>query len=154
LEGHRDWECVTWKNTAASAKKISEDGQKNQAAIANPLSAGIYGLKILQEKINAFNQNTTKFIVVGKKKCFRKDAGKVMVSFELPHESGSLYKALSHFIFNKLSMTKIESRPVPDKNWEYRFFVEFEGNLNDINVKTAIKGICEESLAWRLMGNY
>ena len=60
---------------------------------------------------------------------------KSVSDYELPHESGSLYNSLSHFIYNGLNMTKIESRPILKRNWEYRFFVDFEGNLSDSAVK-------------------
>ena len=65
--------------------------------------------------------------------------------FEIPHESGSLYTILSHMIYNDLNMTKIESRPIPEQPFEYRFFVDFEGNLADAAVENAILGIKEEA---------
>ena len=64
-----------------------------------------------------------------RRKNFLENAGKISICFEIPHESGSLYNILSHMIYNNLNMTKIESRPIPERNWEYRFFVDFEGNL-------------------------
>ena len=84
----------------------------------------------------------------------RKDAGKISICFEIPHESGSLYNTLSHFIYNDLNMTKIESRPIPEKKWEYRFFVDFEGNLSDSGVKNALYGISREVNNLRILGNY
>ena len=70
------------------------------------------------------------------------------------HMSGSLYNILSHFIYNNLNMTKIESRPIQGRNWEYRFFVDFEGNLGDSAVKNALRGIREEANELRILGNY
>ena len=81
-------------------------------------------------------------------------AAKISVSFELPHESGTLYHMLSHFIYNGLSMTKIESRPITGKKWEYRFFVDFEGNLEDPAVKNALRGLEAEANRMRVLGNY
>ena len=79
---------------------------------------------------------------------------KISISFEVPHTSGSLYNILSHFIYNNLNMTKIESRPIPGRNWEYRFFrIDFEGNLNDGGVKNALRGIREEANNMRILGN-
>lgn len=68
--------------------------------------------------------------------------------------SRSLYHILSHFIYNDLNMTKIESRPIEGRTWEYRFFVDFEGNLNDAAVKNAIRGIREEARNLKILGNY
>ena len=61
---------------------------------------------------------------------------------------------LSHIIYNGLNMTKIESRPIPDKNWQYRFFVDFDGNLQDSAVKNALMGIRSEANMLRILGNY
>ena len=76
------------------------------------------------------------------------------ICFEETHESGCLYNVLSHFIYNNLNMSRIESRPIPDRNWEYHFFVDFEGNLNDSAVKNALRGIREEALNLKILGNY
>ena len=76
------------------------------------------------------------------------------ICFELPHKSGSLYNMLSHFIYNNVNMVMIESRPIKDKNWEYRFFVDIEGNLGDAAVCSALKGIAEEAENMRIIGNY
>ena len=85
---------------------------------------------------------------------FLRDAKKISICFEVPHESGSLYHVLSHFIYNDLNMTRIESRPIPERSWEYRFFVDFEGNLADEAVKNALRGIREEAIGLRILGNY
>ena len=84
----------------------------------------------------------------------RRDAGKISICFEIPHESGSLYQILSHFIYNDLNMNKIESRPIKDKSFEYRFFVDFDGNLWDSAVQNALKGLKEEARKLRILGNY
>ena len=73
---------------------------------------------------------------------------------EVSHESGSLYRVLSHFIYNDLNMTKIESRPIEGRDWEYRFFIDFEGNMADGAVKNAIRGLREECRNLRILGNY
>ena len=96
----------------------------------------------------------TRFIIVSSKPIYEKNAGKISVCFELPHASGTLYHMLSHFIYNSLSMTKIESRPIPEKSFEYRFFVDFEGNLSDAGVRNALTGIAAEASVMRILGNY
>ena len=154
LDEHRDWERISLKNTAMSAKKVVEDGRKNQAAIANPLTAEIYGLKVLKRSINYSSENSTRFIIVSGKKMCKRDAGKISICFEIPHESGSLYHMLSHIIYNNLNMNKIESRPIKDKSFEYRFFVDFEGNLKDGAVQNALTGLAEEAGKLRILGNY
>lgn len=154
LDSHEAWTCHEFGNTAAAAKKIAADGDKTQAAIASPHAAEYFGLSVLQEGIYTNPENSTRFIIVTKNKIYQKQAGKISVSYELPHESGSLYNSLSHFIYNGLNMTKIESRPIVGRNWEYRFFVDFEGTLNDSAVKNALRGLEAEVRNLRIHGNY
>ena len=154
LEDNRNWEKHSMKNTAMSAQKIKEDGQISKAAIASALTADIYGLKVLDKAIQNNKNNYTKFIIVTNQKIFEKKANKISLSFEIPHKSGSLYHKLSHFIYNGINMNKIESRPVQGKAWEYRFFVDIEGNLNDAAVQNALKGLEEETIRLKVLGNY
>lgn len=154
LEKHKNWQQISQSNTAASAKKVVEENNKNHAAIASTVAAEIYGLKVLEENINYNSENTTRFIIVSKNKIYTKNASKVCICFELPHSSGTLYNMLSHFIYNGLNMTKIESRPLKDKSWEYRFFVEFEGRFDEAGTINAIQGIMEEANSIKVLGNY
>ena len=154
LESHREWTTHEFGNTAAAAKKIAEDKDKTQAAISSPYAAEFFGLAVLNENIYTNAGNSTRFIIVTKEKIYCRNAGKISVSYELPHESGSLYNSLSHFIYNGLNMTKIESRPIYGRNWEYRFFVDFEGNLSDSAVKNALRGLEAETQNFRIHGNY
>ena len=148
------WQQISMQNNAFAARKVSEEQDKTQAAIASELAGQIYGLEVLQKGINHSGTNSTRFIIVTNQKIFKKDASKVSICFEVPHESGSLYHMLSHFIYNNLNMTKIESRPIEDRNWEYRFFVDFEGNLADSSVKNALRGLRDEARNMKILGNY
>lgn len=154
LESHENWKKAAAENTAGAAKKILENQDRTQAAIASRQAGDMFGLSVLEEQICDSGQNVTRFIIVGREAVFVKNAGKVSVCFEQPHETGSLYDMLSHIIYNGLNMTKIESRPIPGKNWEYRFFVDFEGNLKDGTVKNALRGLEAESRRMRILGNY
>lgn len=154
LESHENWKKAAAENTAGAAKKILENQDRTQAAIASRQAGDMFGLSVLEEQICDSGQNVTRFIIVGREAVFVKNAGKVSVCFEQPHETGSLYDMLSHIIYNGLNMTKIESRPIPGKNWEYRFFVDFEGNLKDGAVKNALRGLEAESRRMRILGNY
>lgn len=148
------WQQISMQNNAFAARKVAEEQKKNQAAIASELAGRIYGLEVLEKGINQSSTNSTRFIIVTNQKIFKKDATRVSICFEVPHESGSLYHMLSHFIYNNLNMTKIESRPIEERNWEYRFFVDFEGNLADSAVKNALRGLREECRNMKILGNY
>lgn len=154
LEEHRDWKQIPMENTAVAAKRVAEDGDKSQAAIASAFAGERFGLQVLADRIYVNEANSTRFIIVTNQRVFRKDADKISICFELPHTSGSLYNMLSHFIYNNINMTKIESRPITGRNWEYRFFIDFEGNLNDSSVKNALRGIREEARNMKILGNY
>lgn len=154
LGQHRDWKQISLENTAVSAKKVSEEGDKAQAAVASEIAGRLYGLKVLKRAIQNNQGNTTRFIILSRDAVYRKDAGKVTISFELPHKSGTLYNILGNFIFNGVNMRKIESRPIPGRSWEYRFFIDIEGNLDDAGIKNALKGIAEEAQNMRILGNY
>lgn len=154
LNRHPQWKQISLSNTAVAAEKAAQDGDKSQAAIAGEITAKLYGLEILEMPVNDCRFNSTRFIIVTNRKMYEKDARKVSICFELPHVSGSLYNILSHIIYNDLNMCKIESRPIPERNWEYHFFVDFEGNLDDGAVKNAIRGIAEEAVNFKILGNY
>lgn len=149
-----NWQQISMQNNAFAAQKIAKEKDKTQAAIASEYAGKIYGLEILQKGINQSDTNSTRFIIVSNQKIFRTDAKKISICFEIPHKSGSLYHMLSHFIYNHLNMTKIESRPIEDRNWEYRFFIDFEGNLSDGAVKNALRGLRDEARNMKILGNY
>ena len=153
LEEH-GWQQISMSNTAAAAQMVAREQDKSRAAIGNSLAARLYGLDILEPEISYNSSNSTRFIIVTNQKIYRKDAEKISICCEIAHESGSLYHAMSHFIYNGLNMCKIESRPIEGRNWEYRFFIDFEGNLNDSAVKNALRGLRDETRNMRILGNY
>ena len=154
LDSHGDWNQVSVLNTAAAAKKVMEEGDKTQAAVASRTAGELYGLAELKTSISNERGNTTRFLVLSREPVYEKKASKVTVTFEVPHVSGSLYKILGNFIFNGVNMRMIESRPIPDKPFEYRFFVDFEGNLADSAVKNALRGLRDEARNMKILGNY
>ena len=154
LQEHASWKQISMNNNAFAARKVAEDKDRTQAAIASAHAAETYGLEILEQGVNQSSTNSTRFIIVTNQKIFLKDAKKVSICFEVPHKSGSLYHMLSHFIYNNLNMNKIESRPLEDRNWEYRFFIDFDGNLADSSVKNALRGLRDEARNMKILGNY
>lgn len=152
--GTHNWQQISMPNNAFAARKVAQEKLTSQAAIASEYAGKVYGLEVLAKPVNNVSSNSTRFIIVTNQKIFKKDAKKVSICFEVPHESGSLYHMLSHFIYNNLNMTKIESRPIEGRTWEYRFFIDFEGNLADGAVKNALRGLREEASNMKVLGNY
>jgi len=154
LNAHSRWRQISVENTAVAAKKIIRDQDKSQAAVASREAGRLYGLEVLAEGINHNKNNTTRFIILAKDHIYCKDAGKVTICFELPHKSGTLYHMLGNLIYNGVNMRMIESRPILGKNWEYRFFVDVEGNLSDTSIQNALRSVSEEAANMRILGNY
>lgn len=154
LENHPEWDQREYLNTALAAKLVAEEQNKSKAAIASRYAAEYFGLEVLNDKPLSQEGNSTRFIIVSGRHIYTPDASKISICLELPHKSGTLYNILSHMIYNNLNMTKIESRPIPERTWEYRFFVDFEGNLNESAVKNALLGIEQEAVSLRVLGNY
>jgi chorismate mutase/prephenate dehydratase len=150
----KGWQQISMKNNAFAAKKVADEKDKTQAAIASEMAAKIYGLDILEKGVNDLKTNSTRFIIVTNQKVFASNASKISLCFEIDHESGTLYRALSHLMYNGLNMNKIESRPLAGRNWEYRFFLDFEGKLTDSAVKNALRGLREETRNMKILGNY
>lgn len=154
LMQYKGWQQISQSNTAGSAKKILEEKDLTHVAIASEEAAEVYGLEVLKNKINDFDNNTTRFVIVTKNRKFVKDAQKMSIVFETANKTGTLYNLLSHIIYNGLNMNKIESRPIEGRTWEFRFFVDFEGNIDDASVMNALRGIEEEAVSIKLLGNY
>lgn len=141
-------------NTAVAAGKVAQDKDNTQAAIASADAGRRFGLVVLNEEPIATLTNETRFIIVSGSPCYVRSADKISICFEIAHESGSLYNLLSHFIYNDLNLTKIESRPIVGRNWEYRFFVDFGGSLDQPAVKSALRGAAAEAGKLKVLGNY
>ncbi|MCI9178781.1 MAG: bifunctional chorismate mutase/prephenate dehydratase [Lachnospiraceae bacterium] len=154
LSTHREWKQVSVENTAMAAKQVAQENDVTQAAIASETAGALYGLTALERSINHNRNNTTRFIILAKEPLYRLDAKKVSVCFEAPHVSGSLYNMLGHFIYNHVNLVMIQSRPILERNWEYRFFVDIEGTLQDGKVQNALLGIEHEAVNLRILGNY
>jgi len=154
LDSHKEWGRISVLNTAVAAKKVKEECDKSQAAIASRTAGELYGLKELAQGVNNEKCNTTRFIVLAKAPVYESSASKISLMFEIPHVSGSLYNILGNFIFNGVNMLMIESRPIPEKSFEYRFFVDVEGNLSDASVRNALTGVRAEASALKILGNY
>lgn len=150
----KSFKLIPHHNTSTSAKMIHDLNDKTKAAIASERAAKIYGLNIIKEAINTNKDNHTKFIIIGRDLIVNENCNKTTVVFSLEDEAGTLYSLLRHFAENNINMIKIESRPNKHTLWKYLLYVDFEGNLNEVEVQNAIKLISKNSGYFKLLGNY
>lgn len=148
------WRKVAKPDTAGSAKLVAELGDKTKAAICSELAAEIYGLEILEPAINANSQNTTRFIVISPKAELREGRNKICISITTLNESGSLHDILTIFAVHGVNLCRLESRPIPERNWEYMFFIEFTGDLLTETMDKVIHELSLISGDLRVLGNF
>lgn len=149
-----DFEATPYANTAVAARDVAKEKRLNVAAICSYKAAEEYGLKILDNHLQDNKENTTRFIVISKKLYIPDDANKISLCFSLPHVTGSLYGLLCRFNSLGLNLTKIESRPRTDKEFEYLFYLDFSGNVHSDNVIDLISQLSEEMPEFSFLGNY
>ncbi len=149
-----NFEAISCANTAVAARDVANEKRLNVAAICSYKAAEEYGLKILDNHLQDNKENTTRFIVISKKLYISKDANKISLCFSLPHVTGSLYSLLCRFNSLGLNLTKIESRPRKDKEFEYLFYLDFSGNVHSENVVDLISQLSEEMPEFSFLGNY
>ena len=145
---------IPFHNTGISAKHIATLQDKSKAAIGSLRAAKIYNLDVIEPNINDKDDNTTKFIIIGKELIKPDDCDKITVVFSLDNKAGTLYKFIKCFADNNINMVKIESRPTKHQPWEYLLYIDFEGYINDQSVKTVIELIEEKSEYFKLLGCY
>ncbi len=152
LNSHPDWKQVPQADTAGSAQMVASSGDITKAAICSERAAALYGLTILAKGINHNTQNTTRFVVVSPRLELRPGADKVSTLFVLPHEAGSLHEVLTVFAVHGLNMVKLESRPLPQRSWQYMFFLEFAGAPDDPAVNDALHELAQTTGEFRVLG--
>ena len=152
LNAHPDWKQVPQADTAGSAQMVADSGDLTKAAICSERAAAIYGLEILARSINHNSRNTTRFVVASPRLELRPGADKISTLFVLPHEAGSLHEVLTVFAVHGLNMVKLESRPLRSRSWEYMFFLEFTGALEDPAVGDALHELAQTTGEFRVLG--
>ena len=134
FKAHPEIKAVPAANTAVAAKEIAASGRRDVAVIASRLCAELYGLQVVAEKIQDTVSNYTRFICISKGLEIYPDASKISIMLSLPHRPGSLAEIISKFAAIDVNLTKLESRPVPGVDFEFRFIFDFEASPSDGSV--------------------
>ena len=139
-------------STAEAARKASVE--RGVAAIASSLAASEFNLNILAENIQDRSDNTTRFLIIGKAECKPTGEDKTSLYFTAKHKSGSLCQALNHFSKRGINLGRIESRPLKERPWEYSFFVDCEGHVQDQNLSDCLAALKNDVEQIKILGSY
>ena len=145
-------------DTAGSARLVAENNTDIDAAIASSHAAKVYGLQVLIENLEDNPANFTRFLVLAREdamNAMHDETGfKTSIVFSLPNQPGALFKALSVFALRDIDLTKIESRPIHGKPWQYMFYIDFLGRQSDKVCQRALDHLQELTPYFRILGSY
>jgi prephenate dehydratase len=154
LSSLRGVEIVATYDTAGSAKMIRDQQLKDVAAIASARAAEVFGLESLAAGIQDYKENITRFILISKTSSDPDKADKTMIVFTLPNTPGALFKALSVFALRDIDLTKLESRPVRGRAFEYLFYADIAVPRQDLQCTRALVHLAEFAKSMRTLGSY
>jgi len=141
-------------DTAGSVKMIKEIGDPRVAAVASRRAAEIYGLPVLRSSIEDNPENYTRFQIIARQPVEPGEDAKTSIVFSMSNQPGELYRVMSVFALRHIDLTKIESRPLVGKLWEYYFYIDFTGSTHDITVQHALANLEEFTTFYRVLGSY
>ena len=144
---------TVFNNNAAAAKYVSESGRKDIAAIASENCADLYNLKIISQRIANSDHNYTRFICISKSLEIFEGANKITFVASTSHRPGSLYSLLTKFATRGLNICKLESRPIPGKDFEFRFYFDVEASVKSPDTQTILSQLEKEDF-FTFLGAY
>jgi prephenate dehydratase len=145
---------IATADTAGSVGAIIAAGDPTRAAIASRRAAEIHGGKVLREHLEDNRENYTRFLLLGSSSKTSESANKLSLVFQAAHRPGALFHALGPFARRGINLMKIESRPIPGRPWEYRFYLDLQASALDPEVKEAIAEMEKVIVNLRILGAY
>ncbi|MBK3333156.1 prephenate dehydratase [Persephonella atlantica] len=145
-------QLIEVESTAKAAEMAKDDYES--AAVAGEAAADIYGLHIIEKKIDRHTQNFTRFLIIGKDIPPASGNDKTTFVFSVKNEVGALYKTLEPLYKHGINMTKIESRPSKKEAWDYIFFTDIEGHIEEDRIRNALKELEKKSPFFKILGSY
>ena len=150
----RGIDIIATYDTAGSAKMVADEKLEDAGAIASARAGEVFGLVPLASSIQDFSDNITRFIVIGRRPLNDTPPDKTTIVFSLPNEAGSLFKALSALALRGVNVTKLESRPIPGKPWEYLFYADLAAARDEMPCQRALGHLAEFAPVLRTLGSY
>jgi prephenate dehydratase len=154
FERHPHLKKQTAYDTSGSVKLIVEGDLRNCAAIASKRAAEYYGGQILMTGIEDNKENYTRFFLLSREPEISDNADKTSIAFSFGNAPGALFKCLSVFALREIDLTKIESRPIHGRPWEYLFYIDFLGNVRDRKIRNALRHLREITEFLHILGCY
>ena len=154
LRSHPGFKIEPVYDTAGSVKMARDLDDPSIAAIASRRAAQLYGMQVLAEDIEDNPANFTRFLIISLEPVHPEHTAKTSIVFSLRNEPGTLFRALSAFALRDIDLTKIESRPLVGKPWEYYFYIDFIGSADDPVVARALAHLSEYASILRNLGSY
>ena len=154
FEDNPDLKIETSYDTSGSVKELVDSDRRDMAAIAGRRACDAFGGELLMKSIQDYEENYTRFVLLGDSFVYNSRADKTSVVFSFQNKPGALFKSLSVFALRDIDLTRIESRPIAERPWEYLFYIDFLGNLNDIRVKNALNHLQEITDFFEVIGCY
>jgi len=153
LNEHPEWTIKEGMDTAACAKKIKEEKLTHSAAIASEAAAALYGLEIVEKRIETHKKNSTRFLILSNELIEQKQANKASLSFQTSHAIGALAAVLQCFADQNVNLSKIQSMPVVGRRNEYDFYVDVEWKKQS-DYDAAIRKVLKHTVNFSIMGEY
>nr|CRH04993.1 putative Prephenate dehydratase [Candidatus Magnetococcus massalia] len=143
-------------DTAGAAASLADEGREGDAAIASELAAELYGLDVLARNIQDSRNNTTRFLIIAKDAVVPPPEAQCKTSllFEVRNIPAALYKCLGGFATNGINLTRLESRPVPGRDWCYHFYLDLQGRVDDKPVQMALDELNYFTDSLKVLGCY
>ncbi|MBN1561818.1 prephenate dehydratase [candidate division KSB1 bacterium] len=154
LTSLKNVEAVATYDTAGSVKMIRDEKLRDAAAIGSRWAAEDYGMHILKAEIEDIPENYTRFYVLSREPRTFGEANKTSILFSMKSIPGALFKSLSVFALRDIDLLRIESRPLRGKPWEYIFYLDFVGNMNQECCQNAIRHLQEITIQLKVLGSY
>lgn len=154
LQTLKDVEIVATYDTAGSAKMIKEGELSDSAAIASERAAQVFDLEILETSVQDFADNFTRFLIISRDAVPLGKPNKTTIVFTVSNIAGALFKALSVFALRDIDLTKLESRPIPNRPFEYLFYADIAANRDELRCARALMHLAEFAPSLRTLGSY
>ena len=154
LENHPGWDLIACKDTASAVKRVKENADPREAAIAGEQADEVYGMTVIKEAIETNPRNFTRFVVISRDEPLPGPRNKSSLIYSVSDKPGALFETLRIFAQNNVNIVKIESRPIHSRPWEYLFYVDLETDVTEESQHPILTELIENTEFFKFLGSY